>query len=90
MHRELPPDFLIGESWEVSDHSHGRSVIANGHERGRTLHDLLLQWAGGRAGHPCLRAVQGCLALLVKYIDAGEELSVQVHPSDAYARCARG
>jgi len=85
MHRRLPPEIAIGESWEVSDHPHGRSVIANGPARGTTLHALISQQPNEILGTRVCGRFDTVFPLLVKYIDAGEELSVQVHPSDEYA-----
>ena len=90
MHRELPPELPIGESWEISDHPHGRSVIANGPERGNTLHALLLRCPEALLGTRVVAQYEAVFPLLIKYIDAGEELSVQVHPSDAYAAAHEG
>ncbi len=90
MHRELPAGIPIGESWEVSDHPHGRSVIANGPANGSTLHALLLQAPEALLGSRVVAQYEAVFPLLVKYIDASEELSVQVHPSDAYAAAHEG
>lgn len=82
MGRALPPNEPIGESWEVSDHPHGQSVVANGVEQGKTLDDLIAAQGAALLGD---RVRGEKFPLLVKYIDADEPLSVQVHPDDAYA-----
>jgi mannose-6-phosphate isomerase len=82
MGRTLPAG-PIGESWEVADHPHGKSVVANGPLEGRTLHDLVEAHGADLVG---TRVPAGPFPLLVKYIDADDALSVQVHPGDAYAR----
>lgn len=89
----------IGESWEVADlgstSASGaggagvRSVIANGSLRGRALHDAITLWGEGLLGEAKLSA-DGGFPLLVKYLDARENLSVQVHPSPAYAAANPG
>lgn len=95
--KKLPPGKLIGESWEVADlpatspsgagGGAVRSVIANGPLAGRTLHDALALWGEDLLGQ---RAPgEGC-PLLVKFLDARENLSVQVHPSPAYAAAHPG
>lgn len=71
----------IGECWAVSAHPHGDCVIREGAYAGKTLSQLY---------RDC-RELFGGLAeeqfpLLVKIIDAREDLSIQVHPNDAYAR----
>lgn len=85
MHRQLPPEMAVGESWEVSDHPHGRSVIANGPDCGKTLHEVMERNPAALLGARVIAQHDTVFPLLVKFIDAGEELSVQVHPSDAYA-----
>ncbi|MHB9134054.1 MAG: type I phosphomannose isomerase catalytic subunit [Armatimonadota bacterium] len=85
MGRQLPAGKAIGESWEVSDHPHGLSVVANGAERGKTLHALIKTYGRSLLGSRACAQQARRFPLLVKYIDAGEELSVQVHPDDAYA-----
>jgi len=72
----------FGESWELSDHPNGRSTIANGPYAGRGFGELLRQFPRemAAAAEPPAR-----FPLLIKYIDAGEDLSLQVHPNDAQA-----
>ncbi len=73
----------LAESWEVSCHPDGPSVIANGPWAGKTLADYL-------AAHPADQGERalayGEFPLLIKFIDAAKPLSVQVHPDDEYAR----
>lgn len=84
----LPDDVLIGESWEVADLPRsvpeGRSVIANGPAAGRSLRDLVTAHADWLLG-AAAPSDDGGFPLLVKYLDAQQSLSVQVHPSPAYA-----
>lgn len=92
--KEVPPGARVGESWEVADLAETaasgagggarRSVIANGPLRGRTLTDALREWGAGLLGRAA-PAAGGGFPLLVKFLDARENLSVQVHPSPAYA-----
>lgn len=95
--RRLPGDAAnpIGESWELADlastsPSGGggaaeRSVIANGPLAGRTLHEVMALY-GPRFMGRLLPAEDGGFPILIKFLDAQENLSVQVHPSPAYAR----
>lgn len=72
----------LAETWECSVHPDGVSVIANGEYKGRTLADMLKE-------HPKYlgsKITNGELPVLIKFIDAKKDLSVQVHPSDEYAR----
>lgn len=73
----------IAESWEVSAHPNGQSVIADGEYKGMTFGDYLkivgresLGWKG---------QFYDRFPLLVKFIDATDKLSVQVHPNNDYA-----
>lgn len=70
------------ESWEVVDHGEDQSVVANGPLTGRTLHWLVEQYCEPLLGLP---APQGPFPLLLKFLDAQQNLSLQVHPDDAYA-----
>ncbi|MBX3384374.1 MAG: class I mannose-6-phosphate isomerase [Phycisphaeraceae bacterium] len=89
----------IGESWEVADLSSTssggagggamRSVISRGGLAGRTLGDAMRAWGQGLLGG-ARASEDGGFPLLVKYLDAAENLSVQVHPSPAYAAAHPG
>ncbi|MBT8487076.1 MAG: class I mannose-6-phosphate isomerase [Phycisphaerales bacterium] len=83
----LPPETPIGESWELADLpdsiEDGRSVIANGPWTGRTLRDAIAADRGGVLGQ-ATPTPEGGFPLLLKYLDARENLSVQVHPTPAY------
>lgn len=81
--KKLPPNVPIGESWEVSDRPEANSVVTNGPLQGETLHGLMTRYHDGIMGKA--RDTKGRFPLLVKIIDAHEDLSVQVHPSDAVA-----
>lgn len=70
-----------GESWELSDHPSGRSAIAAGPYAGLAFGDLVRRFPGPM----CAAAAPERFPLLIKYIDAGDDLSIQVHPSDAQA-----
>lgn len=71
-----------GEAWELSDHPEGRSRVANGMQAGRYFGDLLREWPQRMIG---LDEAPERYPLLVKYIDAAEDLSIQVHPNDEQA-----
>ncbi len=91
--RDLPYG-PIGESWELVDVAEttasgggggaAHSVVSNGPLRGRTLRDLLCVHQESLLG-PARAWRDGGFPLLVKLLDANEHLSVQVHPSPAYA-----
>lgn len=72
----------LAETWECSTHPDGLSIVVSGEYEGRTLRDVL-------AEHPEYigkkHAEKGKLPILIKFIDAKRDLSVQVHPDDEYA-----
>ena len=84
--KRLPPREPVGESWEVSDHPNGQSVVDDGPLAGTTLHDLVQRDESGLIGRRGALAPGGRFPLLFKFADAAQPLSVQVHPDDAYAR----
>jgi mannose-6-phosphate isomerase len=72
-----------GESWEVACHKNGQSIVRLGQYTGLTLEELLIQEGETILGKPFVQGDK--FPLLIKFIDAKEKLSVQVHPDDAYA-----
>lgn len=72
----------LAETWECSTHPAGPSVVANGVFEGRKLGEVLKMHPEYLGTHP---RTKGELPILIKLIDAKENLSVQVHPDDAYA-----
>jgi mannose-6-phosphate isomerase len=84
--KPLPEGVKIGESWELSDHPHNRSRVAGGPLAGRTLREVLDRDGQAVLGrHSLARAWSTRFGLLVKFIDAADRMSVQVHPDDAHA-----
>ena len=73
------PNDKIGEDWAISAHPHGVSVVENGEYQGQKLDEL---WQNHKElfGNP----TEPVFPLLIKILDAEDELSVQVHPDDAY------
>ena len=86
---ELPPDVPIGETWEIVDRGEENSVVALGAFQGRTLRELMEERASEILG-TARPAKGGRFPLLVKYIDATQDLSVQVHPDDDAAASIGG
>ncbi|MHC4695679.1 MAG: type I phosphomannose isomerase catalytic subunit [Planctomycetota bacterium] len=82
--KRLPQEGPIGESWEVADLEDDQSIVANGPARGKTLGDMVKVWGTELIGRAPL--VEGRFPLLIKYLDAHDTLSVQVHPDEAMAR----
>jgi len=75
----------LAEAWECSTHPDGMSSIATGMYKGMTLKELLRQHPEYLGTHPVSNG-DGELPILIKFIDARKDLSVQVHPTDDYAR----
>ncbi len=73
---------VLAESWECSVHPEGLSHVTGGMYNGRTLKSVLDENPAFLGSHPDKRMG---LPILVKLIDARENLSIQVHPDDAYA-----
>lgn len=74
---------IIAESWEVSCHPDGESVIANGIDEGLTLTELLRNSKNKYISSSFDEKDQ--FPILIKLIDSLQSLSIQVHPSDEYA-----
>lgn len=72
----------LAETWECSTHPDGPSVVASGQYQGKELPEVLKLHPEYLGTHP---RTHGELPILIKFIDAKQDLSVQVHPDDAYA-----
>ena len=77
----------LAESWELSCHKDGQSIIAHGEYCGRTLSSYLEENPSA-LGTACARFE--AFPVLIKLIDAKDRLSVQVHPDDEYALKTEG
>jgi mannose-6-phosphate isomerase len=86
--KPLGPESDYAESWEISDHEGDVSRVASGPLAGVTLRDLVRERPDELLG-PAL-ADRKQFPLLVKFIDANQPLSVQVHPDDEQARVLAG
>jgi len=78
----LPDDEPIGEAWVLSDRDDHQSQVANGPLKGQTITQLMGLYRTQMMGKLAPRFRR--FPLLLKFLDAREMLSVQVHPSDAY------
>ncbi len=79
------PDGIVAESWEISCHPDGISIISNGKLKGISLPDALKKYGRDIIGKSFHDKDLKKFPLLVKLIDANNDLSVQVHPDDNYA-----
>ena len=80
-----PNEEPIGESWEVSAVPSSTSIISNGSLQGRDLTSVIAEFPEEILGHAVNEKYHGQLPLLVKFIDAERDLSIQVHPNDEMA-----
>lgn len=74
---------VIGESWELSAHPDGQSRIATGRYKGMLFNDYLSIIGKEALGWKC--QAQDRFPVLIKFIDAKQALSIQIHPDDEYA-----
>ena len=75
----------IGESWELSGVKDNESVVAEGPEAGTSLPDLIARHGSALLGRENFERFGTEFPLLIKFIDARQDLSIQVHPNDELA-----
>lgn len=80
----------IGESWELSGVPGNESVVSNGEFAGRTITELIKEYGPALLGRKVYEAYGENFPLLIKFIDARDDLSIQVHPDDAMAQAVHG
>lgn len=83
--KRLPSGKRIGESWELSGLGGDLSVVANGYLAGNDIEELIEIYMGDLVGDAVYEKFGVEFPLLIKFIDAAEALSIQVHPDDALA-----
>ena len=90
IHTYLHKDFgdlpNCGETWEISGVKSDVSVVDSGALKGQSLDKLLEQYKGDLVGDTVYSRFGDVFPLLVKFIDANDDLSVQVHPNDELAK----
>ncbi len=74
-----------GESWEISGVEDDVSVVSNGEYEGRTLNELIKEFKGELVGNKVFDSFVEKFPLLIKFIDAKLDLSIQLHPNDTLA-----
>ncbi|MDD4031876.1 MAG: mannose-6-phosphate isomerase [Bacteroidales bacterium] len=84
--KKLPGNKKYGESWEISGVQGDISRVSNGFLAGNDLQELIEIYMGDLVGESIYDQFGIEFPLLIKFIDAAEPLSVQVHPDDALAR----
>ena len=75
----------VGESWEISGVKDNETIVANGKERGKSLNQLVREQKELLVGKENYLRFGDEFPLLIKFIDARQDLSIQVHPTDEIA-----
>lgn len=76
----------IGESWEVSSVENDVSIVENGLLANKSINELIEQYQEQFLGNTVLKKFGNQFPLLIKILDANEDLSIQVHPNDEIAK----
>lgn len=76
----------VGESWELSHLEDNHSIVANGTMEGTSIDELISTYGAELLGNSVMQRFGSKFPLLIKFIDAKENLSIQVHPNDALAQ----
>lgn len=83
--KKLPEGKKIGESWELSGVEGNLSVVSNGKLAGNNIEELIEVYMGDLVGDSVYEKFGLEFPLLIKFIDAADVLSIQVHPDDKLA-----
>jgi mannose-6-phosphate isomerase len=75
----------IGESWEISGVNGNETIVASGPQKGKSLNELVREQKGLLVGEENYQRFGDEFPLLIKFIDARQDLSIQVHPNDETA-----
>ena len=84
--KKADPSRLIGESWELSAVEDDLSVISNGFLAGNNIEEIIEVYMGDITGEAVYEKFGNELPLLIKFIEASTDLSIQVHPGNKLAR----
>ncbi len=85
LNKEFPELPNCGESWEISGVQNELSIVSNGFLRGNNLEELVEVYMGDLVGEKVFDKFGTEFPLLIKFIDAHDDLSIQVHPNDELA-----
>ncbi len=75
----------VGESWEISGVPGNETVVSDGEYEGKKLNELVAELKGKLVGEDNYKRFGDEFPLLIKFIDARQDLSIQVHPTDEIA-----
>ena len=76
----------VGESWEISGVKGNETIVSEGEFKGKKLNELVDELKGKLVGEANYKRFGNDFPLLIKFIDARQELSIQVHPTDELAQ----
>ena len=75
----------VGESWEISGVPGNESIVADGEMKGKSLNEVVAELKESFLGADNYKRFGNEFPLLIKFIDANRDLSIQVHPNDEIA-----
>ncbi len=84
--KSADPSRKIGESWELSAVADNLSIVSNGFLAGNNIEEIIEVYMGDITGEAVFDKFGIEFPLLIKFIEAAGDLSIQVHPNDALAR----
>ena len=90
LNKDFSPLVNCGETWEISGVKGDVSIVANGPLKGKNLNEILSVYKADLVGDFVLKEYPNEFPLLVKFIDAAKDLSIQVHPNDELAEERHG
>ena len=85
LHKNIDSD-ITGESWELSGVPGDVSVVANGELKGKSLNEIIADNPDALLGESVLKRFGKDFPILIKFIDAKQDLSIQLHPNDELAK----
>jgi mannose-6-phosphate isomerase len=85
LNKQIPSD-TIGESWEISSVQDDVSIVKNGFLKGKSLNAILQEYPIEILGTSVFEHFEDQFPLLFKFLDAKEDLSIQLHPNDELAK----
>jgi mannose-6-phosphate isomerase len=88
--KDTPGLSNCGESWEISGVPGNVSVVSNGSLKGKSLNELIERFGEKLMGKSVMASFGQEFPLLIKFIDAAADLSIQVHPNDELASARHG
>jgi mannose-6-phosphate isomerase len=82
---DVPRDRDVAETWEISDHGEEQSIVVNGPLAGRTLRQLMQEYAAGLVGEEVYSVYGDYFPLLLKFLDCDKRLPAHMHPNNHHA-----